>query len=188
MSEEDFMKNINWLSNLKLRLSWGQTGNADISTNAFASYGAQGSWINSEYKTISGVMKSRLENPDLKWETTTEWNLGLDFGFLKSRITGSVELYQRVVSDLLNYKPLNSYQEVKQIMANVGKTQSRGVEITLNSRNIITNNFFGKPHWLILNMKTGGKSVLQTGNQMCMRKRKIRLEPYMPVELIISCR
>lgn len=146
MSEEDFMKNINWLSNLKLRLSWGQTGNADISTNAFASYGAQGSWINSEYKTISGVMKSRLENPDLKWETTTEWNLGLDFGFLKSRITGSVELYQRVVSDLLNYKPLNSYQEVKQIMANVGKTQSRGVEITLNSRNIITNNFFGKPH------------------------------------------
>lgn len=142
LSEEDFMKNINWLSNLKLRLSWGQTGNADISTNAFASYGAQGSWINSEYKTISGVMKSRLENPDLKWETTTEWNLGLDFGFLKSRITGSVELYQRVVSDLLNYKPLNSYQEVKQIMANVGKTQSRGVEITLNSRNIITNNFF----------------------------------------------
>ena len=87
-------------------------------------------------------MKSRLENPDLKWETTTEWNLGLDFGFLKSRITGSVELYQRVISDLLNYKPLNSYQEVKQIMANVGKTQSRGVEITLNSRNIITNNFF----------------------------------------------
>ena len=142
LSEEDFMKNINWLSNLKLRLSWGQTGNADISTNAFASYGAQGSWINSEYKTISGVMKSRLENPDLKWETTTEWNLGLDFGFLKSRITGSVELYQRVISDLLNYKPLNSYQEVKQIMANVGKTQSRGVEITLNSRNIITNNFF----------------------------------------------
>ena len=67
LSEEDFMKNINWLSNLKLRLSWGQTGNADISTNAFASYGAQGSWINSEYKTISGVMKSRLENPDLKW-------------------------------------------------------------------------------------------------------------------------
>lgn len=116
LSEEDFMKNINWLSNLKLRLSWGQTGNADISTNAFASYGAQGSWINSEYKTISGVMKSR--------------------------ITGSVELYQRVISDLLNYKPLNSYQEVKQIMANVGKTQSRGVEITLNSRNIITNNFF----------------------------------------------
>ena len=142
MSEENFMRNIDWLSNLKLRLSWGQTGNADISTNAFASYGAQGSWINSDYKTVSGVMKSRLENPDLKWETTTEWNLGLDFGFLKSRITGSVELYQRVISDLLNYKPLNTYQEVKQVMANIGKTQSRGIEVTLNTRNIVTKDFF----------------------------------------------
>ena len=87
-------------------------------------------------------MKSRLENPDLKWETTTEWNLGLDFGFLKSRITGSVELYQRVISDLLNYKPLNTYQEVKQVMANIGKTQSRGIEVTLNTRNIVTKDFF----------------------------------------------
>jgi len=87
-------------------------------------------------------MKSRLENPDLKWETTTEWNLGLDFGFLKSRITGSVELYQRVISDLLNYKPLNTYKEVKQVMANIGKTQSRGIEVTLNTRNIVTKDFF----------------------------------------------
>ena len=142
LSEEMFMKNLTWLSNLKLRLSWGQTGNADINTNAFASYGALGSWVNSEYKTISGVMKSRLENSDLKWETTTEWNLGLDFGFLNSRITGSLELYQREISDLLNFKPLNSYQEVKQIMANIGKTRSRGIELTLNTRNIVTNNFF----------------------------------------------
>lgn len=141
MSEEEFLKKAEWLSNLKLRLSWGQTGNADISTNAFASYGAKGSWINSNYKTVNGVMKSRLENPDLKWETTSEWNLGIDFGFLKNRISGSIELYQRTISDLLNYKPLNTYQEVKQIMANVGQTRSRGIELTLNTHNIQTKDF-----------------------------------------------
>ena len=65
MSEENFMRNIDWLSNLKLRLSWGQTGNADISTNAFASYGAQGSWINSDYKTG----KRRHEKAALKIQT-----------------------------------------------------------------------------------------------------------------------
>ena len=126
---------------MKLRLSWGQTGNADISTNAFASYGAQGSWVNSDYKTVTGVLKSRLENPDLKWETTSEWNLGIDFGFLKNRISGSLELYQRTISDLLNYKPLNTYQEVKRIMANVGETRSRGVELTINTHNIQTRDF-----------------------------------------------
>lgn len=120
----------------------GQTGNADISTNAFASYQAANGWVGADHNPVTAVTKAKLENPDLKWETTTEWNFGLDFGFLKDRITGSVDVYQRVISDLLNYKPLNSYQEVKQIMANIGKTQSRGIEVTLNTRNIVTKDFF----------------------------------------------
>ena len=68
-----------------------------------------------------GVFQGRLENPDLKWETTTEWNVGLDFGFFNSRISGSVEYYYKVISDLLNYKPLNSYQTITQVIANIGK-------------------------------------------------------------------
>lgn len=141
MNEENFLRNVDWLSNLKLRLSWGQTGNADITTNAFASYAANGSWVNGSHNTLIGVMPSRIDNPDLKWETTSEWNFGIDFGFLRNRINGSIELYQREVSDLLNFKPLNSYQEVKQVIANVGKTQSRGMEVTLNTRNIVTKDF-----------------------------------------------
>lgn len=142
VNQEKFLRNVDWLSNLKLRLSWGQTGNADISTNAFASYQAANGWVGADHNPVTAVTKAKLENPDLKWETTTEWNFGLDFGFLKDRITGSVDVYQRVISDLLNYKPLNSYQEVKQIMANIGKTQSRGIEVTLNTRNIVTKDFF----------------------------------------------
>ncbi|MCC8170184.1 MAG: TonB-dependent receptor [Parabacteroides sp.] len=142
MSEEAFMKKTSdWLSMLKVRVSWGQTGNADISTNAFASYYAQEAWNKEDKSKEIGVFQGRLENPDLKWETTTEWNVGLDFGFFDSRISGSVEYYHKVISDLLNYKPLNSYQEITRVMANVGKTQSTGVEVTLNTRNIVTKDF-----------------------------------------------
>ena len=142
LTEENFMKSSSeWLSNLKLRASWGQTGNADISTNAFASYYASEAWNKEDKSKEIGVFQGRLENPDLKWETTTEWNFGLDFGFLNNRITGSVEYYHKVISDLLNYKPLNSYQEITRVMANVGKTQSTGIEVTLNTRNIMTRDF-----------------------------------------------
>lgn len=135
------MKQTTWLSNLKLRLSWGQTGNADIGTNAFASFLAENAYVNSDYKTEIGVRKGKIENPDLKWETTTEWNFGLDFGFLKGRISGSVDIYKRTISDLLNYRLLNSYQELPRVMSNVGKTQGRGIEFALNTRNIQTKDF-----------------------------------------------
>ena len=141
MSEEAFMKPIEWLSMLKWRLSWGQTGNSDIGTNAFASYSAQTAFNKEDNSKIIGVKRTRLENPDLKWETTTEWNVGLDMGFLNNRILASVEFYHKVISDLLNYKPLNAYQEVTTVMANVGKTQSTGVELTINTKNIDTRDF-----------------------------------------------
>ena len=143
ISEENFMaKASDWLSMLKLRLSWGQTGNADISTNAFASYYAQEAYNKEDKSKQIGVFQGRLENPDLKWETTTEWNAGLDFGFFNGCISGSVEYYYKVISDLLNYKPLNSYQTITQVIANIGKTKSTGIEVTLNTKNIVTKDFF----------------------------------------------
>ncbi len=141
MSEEAFMKPLAWLSMLKWRLSWGQTGNSDIGTNAFATYATQAAFNKENNEQVMGVYRSRLENPDLKWETTTEWNVGVDMGFLNNRILASVEFYHKVISDLLNYKPLNVYQEIPRVMANVGKTQSTGVEVTINTKNIDTRNF-----------------------------------------------
>ena len=115
--------------------------NSDIGTNAFATYATRAAFNKENNSQVMGVYRSRLENPDLKWETTTEWNVGLDMGFLNNRILASVEFYHKVISDLLNYKPLNVYQEITSVMANVGKTQSTGVEVTINTKNIDTRDF-----------------------------------------------
>ena len=130
-----------WLSMLKLRVSWGQTGNSDISTNAFPGYYTSEAWNKEDKSKEIGVFQQRFGNPNLKWETTTEWNLGIDFGLFNNRITGSAEYYDKVISDLLSYKPLNTYQELTRVMANIGKTQSTGIEVTLNTRNMVLKNF-----------------------------------------------
>ncbi|MHB1146709.1 MAG: SusC/RagA family TonB-linked outer membrane protein [Lutibacter sp.] len=139
---EPFMKKINDdISQLKLRVGYGETGNADIGSNAFAAYYAQPAYLNPDESILIGVFPSRLENPDLKWETTKETNIGLDFQLFKERISGSVEVYNKEISDLLQLKPINSYHEVNTVWANIGSTQSRGVELTLNSVNVDTENF-----------------------------------------------
>ncbi|MGN6491880.1 MAG: TonB-dependent receptor [Agriterribacter sp.] len=134
-----FLKNT--FSQLKFRFSYGQTGNATINSNAFAAYAAYPAWLTGNDVRLIGVSLARLENPDLKWETTTGANFGLDFSILHGRIDGSIEVYHNVISDLLATKTLNSYQEINTIIANVGKTQSKGFEVTINTRNIQSTNF-----------------------------------------------
>ncbi len=142
IAEESFFSSMKkTVSMLKLRFSYGQTGNATINSNAFAAYSSYPAWLSGSDTRLIGVSLSRLENPDLKWETTTGANLGLDFSILKGRVEGSFELFNNVVSDLLDVKALNSYQEVNSIIANVGKTQSRGFEVTINTRNVQTKDF-----------------------------------------------
>ncbi|PWB27622.1 SusC/RagA family TonB-linked outer membrane protein [Flavobacterium sp. HTF] len=142
VSQESFMKSIDgYVSQLKFRFGYGQTGNADITTteiagSAFGAFYAQPAYLNPDESILIGVLPSRLENPDLKWETTTEKNFGLDFEIFNRRVSGSFEIYDRVVSDLLNLKPINSYHEVNQVWANIGKTQSKGVELTISTVNI----------------------------------------------------
>jgi len=144
ISEEEFMQSAtDWLSMLKLRASWGQTGNSTISRggNAFATYYAAEAYNKEDKSKEIGVFMQRLENPDLKWETTTEYNIGLDVSLLNSRINLTAEYYHKVISDLLATKPLNTYHDISSVIANIGKTQSTGVEVTLNTRNIHTNDF-----------------------------------------------
>ncbi|MEQ6119617.1 TonB-dependent receptor [Reichenbachiella sp. MALMAid0571] len=142
IADEAFMSGVSdKISQLKLRLSHGQTGNADIGGNAFAAYYAQPAYLNPNESPIIGVFASRLDNPDLKWETTTETNLGLDFDFYRGRVSGSLEIYNREISDLLTEKPINAYHEVNTVWANIGKTQSKGVELTLSTVNINKQDF-----------------------------------------------
>ncbi len=142
VAEEPFFKNIkNTVSQLKIRFSYGQTGNATINSNAFAAYNAYPAYLSGSDTRLTGVSLSRLENPDLKWETTTGSNFGLDYSLFNGKVEGSLEIYNNIISDLLDVKPLNSYQEVNTIIANVGETQSRGFEFSVNTRNIQTKNF-----------------------------------------------
>lgn len=142
VAEESFFSGAkDVVSQLKLRLSYGQTGNADIGNNAFAAYGAYPAYLTGDEAKHIGVSLSRLENPDLKWETTTEANFGLDFSVFNDKISGSFELFNRVISDLLFLKPINSYHDVNYVMANVGETQSRGFELTITSNNITRGDF-----------------------------------------------
>lgn len=140
-TEENFMKSFtNVLSNGKLRLSYGSTGNSNIGNRAISFYqvGNNTEFGDSEHK---GVYLSQLGNPNLKWETTWEWNIGLDLGFFDNRLNVTAEYFSKVVSDLLSDRSLLSYHEVDKIAANIGKTQSKGFELTLNSKNIQTRDF-----------------------------------------------
>ena len=142
MADEEFMNFMSpTVSMLKLRISYGQTGNSGIGSNAFASYYAMPAWNNADGTPQIGVFQARLENPDLKWETTTELNFGLDFAMFGNKIGGSFEFYQRVISDLLNYKLLNTYNDISFVMANIGKTKSKGFEATINTKNITNSDF-----------------------------------------------
>lgn len=134
INEEDFIKNNKWISNLKLRVGFGTTGNQDISNYLSLSRIAvssrqfyyAGSWINA-YRPASNP------NPDLKWEKKAEYNAGLDFGLFNNRIYGSVDYYVRKISDLLwSYAvpvPPNVYNST---YANVGTMENKGIEISLN--------------------------------------------------------
>lgn len=141
ISDENFMQGLSHIvSNTKLRVSYGETGNANVGNKAISFYqvGYNNVIGNSE---VTGVYLSQFGNPDLKWETTKEWNFGLDLGFFNNRINVTAEYFNRVVSDLLNEKSLLNYHEVDKIIANIGETQSRGFELTINTRNIETTDF-----------------------------------------------
>lgn len=142
MSEEKFMENTrSWLSNLKWRFSYGQTGNSNVGNHIKSAYSVGQNYVfgGTEQK---GVYASKLGNPLLTWETTSEFNVGVDMGFLDNRIRLTAEYFNRRITDLLvSNKPLLSYNEVNKIAANAGATKSQGIELTLNTTNISTKNF-----------------------------------------------
>ena len=137
INNEPFLKNFTPLSDLKLRLSLGQTGNSNIGNNAYEYYTSGWKQYIFGSSVSTGTQKSQLANPDLKWETTTELNVGLDFGFFDQRLSGSFEFFTKEVKDLLGYRTLKSFMEVSKVAANIGKTQSTGFELTLRSRNFV---------------------------------------------------
>jgi TonB-linked SusC/RagA family outer membrane protein len=140
-SDEEFMSSLSVLSNGKLRAGYGRTGNSNVGNHIYDSYSVGYSNVFGNTGYI-GIYAGRLGNPKLKWETTSELNIGLDLGFFNNRLSTSIEYYDRIISDLLvTNKKLLSYNEITSIAANIGETQGKGLEITVNSVNI-TNKYF----------------------------------------------
>jgi TonB-linked SusC/RagA family outer membrane protein len=132
-SQEDFVSNLNVFSDLKFRGSWGKTGNQAILP--YATLDAIGSGNNYPYdgtgSTNIGFAAERAANPNLKWETTAQTNIGVDMGFLRGRLTATVDLYKKVTDDLLLERPVPSYTGFILLLDNVGSVQNKGLEITV---------------------------------------------------------
>lgn len=137
MNQESFLKDMDWLSEAKLRVSMGQVGNENLPNDAASEYFAfdgRNYYLGDAEKR--GVNLGKFGNPDLKWETTTETNLGLDFGFFRNRIRGSIDVFYKEVKDLLSWRSLPHTAVTSGIWSNIGKTKSTGLEVTLNTVNL----------------------------------------------------
>ncbi len=136
IKDESFLKDVDAITNLKLRLGWGVTGQQDIGND----YPAQATYVASSpgsYYMIGGqylpTLRPSAYDPNIKWETTTTQNIGLDFGFLKDRITGSIDIYKRVTEDLLNTVTVPTGSNFSNtLLTNVGSLENKGAEISLN--------------------------------------------------------
>jgi TonB-linked SusC/RagA family outer membrane protein len=142
-TEESFMESIrDVLSNGKLRVGYGQTGNSNVGNRTQDYFGTSPNYAFGDNVGAGGIYVSELGNPAITWETTTEWNIGIDLGFLNNRINFSAEYYDRVISDILQTGiPLPGYNELTSFAGNFGSTQGQGVELTLNTVNIQRTDF-----------------------------------------------
>lgn len=168
ITEEDFMKNTSWISNLKLRASLGYTGNNAVvgayDTQSLAStlyYYGFGSTI------AKGYGPNGLVNEGLTWEKTTELNLGLDFGFLDGRISGSIDWYNKDSKDLLMQQKLLIEQgaynkdDIGTMWANIGKVRNTGLEVVLKTINVSSKDWYWET---VFSFATNKNKVLELQN------------------------
>ena len=167
ISEEPFMQNVNWLSNLKLRLSYGVTGN----NTGIGSYDTQQTLsspisypFGPTYST--GYTASKIVNKDLKWETSTEYNAGIDFGFFGGRINGSVDVYQKTSKDLLAEVMLPLVSGGGTMITNIGSVRNTGVEIALTTINIENKDWHWETTFTFAHNKNKVREINGTGDQV----------------------
>jgi TonB-linked SusC/RagA family outer membrane protein len=146
INKEEFMRDVRWIDNLKLRFGFGVTG--IIPSVSYASLymydydSSYGNYLNSNGQWVAGLTVQQNANPDLKWETTTEYNLGIDYSFFGGRLGGSIDAYTKTTNDLLYYYtvpvPPNLYSTT---LANVGVIKNHGIEVAINAIPVQTSDF-----------------------------------------------
>ncbi|MCM1256087.1 MAG: SusC/RagA family TonB-linked outer membrane protein, partial [Duncaniella sp.] len=149
IQQEDFLNDVAWLTNLKIRAGVGTTGNSAISP-----YSTLGQIQSFYVPTSDGYDKAYtlndpafvkdvlvMANTEVGWEKTTQWNFGIDYGFLNNRINGSLEVYFSKTNDLLLNMSVPTVTGYASTIANIGKTSNKGVEITINANPVVTRDF-----------------------------------------------
>ena len=131
LSEERFLSGAKWLSFLKLKASYGLTGNDNI-----PDFASKGLYTSAAYGGQAGQVPAQLSNPNLKWESTAGTDVGIEGGILNNRLSFEVDLYQRLTKDLLLNVDVPSTSGYSSKFENVGRLENKGIEITLNSTNI----------------------------------------------------
>ena len=142
LSDEKFIKNLNTFSSLKVRLGYGLTGNDRVNPYQYLT-------TFSNYSTVldgSGVLQvgiepSVLSNNSLRWESTAQWDLGIDMGFVKDRVTATIDLYSKKTTDLLLNVPIGQWWGFNTQLINAGSIQNQGIELGINTSNITSKDF-----------------------------------------------
>ena len=185
LSEENFLKNVNWLSDLKLRVGWGQSGNSggfDVYTSRFYYEAAKRfDYVDPVTGTVTsykGLTAGRNMNPDLKWETTTMLNLGIDFSFLNGRLGGTIEYYNKDTKDMIwDYPVSTAVYPVNVLTANVGKMRNRGVELMIQAYPVQTRDFTWSTS---LNFSHNDNKVISVSNSEFNAGVLNRYDPHLP--------
>ena len=177
INEEAFLKNVKWIYELKLRLGWGKTGQQDGigDYNYFASYNVNTTNVDGRYPLVGlnddGLMyRPNAYNQDLKWETTTTTNVGLDFSVFNNRFSGSIDYYYRKTTDLINDASVSAGSNFRNMVrSNIGSLKNSGIEVALTVRPIQTTDW----QWEIstnftynkneITELTGESSIVMTG-------------------------
>lgn len=189
ISNESFLKGIDQITSLKLRLGWGRTGNQEIGDYpALTTYQSAGTTI-WDGKQMVGVGPAKMPNPDLKWETTDQTNIGLDFGVLNNRINGGLDYFWKKTTDMLLQLPVPQSTGYNSILSNVGRIDNKGIELFLNTVNIDTKNFKWESNITFTSMRNkvkdlGGIDEIIVGagythvEQVAIRKPGLPLNSY----------
>lgn len=158
LSEEDFLLDWNSLSFLKLRASWGETGNAQIGNFAW-----RGLFGGVAYNQRPGLAPTQAENPLLTWESVEQLNLGLDYGFFNNRISGGIDYYIKESDGLIFNVPLPGTSGQSSITRNIGLMENRGIEFVLNTENIQKEDFTWSTSFNISQNKNEVKTLPNEG-------------------------
>lgn len=158
-SEEGFLKDNDFIDNLKVRTSFGETGNQEIANYAYSqNLGSNNVIFANQY--YSTLYRSSFGNSDLKWETTAQFDFGIDMSILDQRVELNLDYYHKVTSDLLLNAPIPSTSGLSSVMKNIGSVKNQGFELTLNTYNIRSKDFI----WLSrLSFATNKNEIIKLG-------------------------